>query len=573
MTQVFEYTYAGQPITFPSVLAFLPTRSAGALILGAGLISFFATVLLIHLSRSSKLVVLATLLTVCLLATGMFMVTHLLIDEVFVNLEHPWNLYHHGRFSFSSQEMIDGTVEIPYYGFLTPFSGSHRSLLVANYVLGLIISIGHGLIVWRILDELTSLGRLLGTTFFLFNGAIAAVLSSGFGNGLVSLLLLLAILFQKQGRSRAALGIAAAMPLVRVDALLYGLCVLFADMRERRRVPVAALAGLGCAVAASLTAAKLMYDHWILTPALFKSNMDWNYFCSLGVRDLPIAVRQLSAPFLLVSLAAIPPAVLWSARSSIIERLKPYFLASILLLLFFTVQTGFTAFWRPERYALGAYVVLAIAPAWLLGFAADYLRQGVETLWRTFAIVPLVLLGAALSWHLGYIQLGHTTITHQRVNGLASGGIILDNLLPPDWTVAAHEINSVGYFTERPIMDLWGYTNRSIATSRTRNAAKIKADESFLKTARPNVVWIATEETKNLHVLKELAELGPKGLTNQGFSTDVMGRALPDYVPFILHHPDRMTVLFVRADCVQALQQFLDRQGFKLDLHRGVSVS
>ena len=89
-----------------------------------------------------------SLLVPLVLGTGMFFATRTMIDEVFVNLEHPWNLFHHGRFSFSSQEMIDGTVEIVYYGLLTPFAWSHDVLLIANYAFGLLIALGHIFVYW-----------------------------------------------------------------------------------------------------------------------------------------------------------------------------------------------------------------------------------------------------------------------------------------------------------------------------------------------------------------------------------------------------------------------------------------
>jgi len=36
------------------------------------------------------------------------------VDEVYVNLEHSWNLYHFGKLSFSPVSIVDGTVELFY---------------------------------------------------------------------------------------------------------------------------------------------------------------------------------------------------------------------------------------------------------------------------------------------------------------------------------------------------------------------------------------------------------------------------------------------------------------------------
>ena len=91
---------------------------------------------------------------VSLLYAGVFVLSIKWVDEVFVNLEHPWNLRHHGRFSFSPAGMVDGTVELIYYGLLTPFAGTRADLIRANLGLGFVVGWLHLAIVWRLLRGL-----------------------------------------------------------------------------------------------------------------------------------------------------------------------------------------------------------------------------------------------------------------------------------------------------------------------------------------------------------------------------------------------------------------------------------
>lgn len=45
-----------------------------------------------------------------------YFLSYTLADENFVNFEHAYNLYHFGKFSFSKETIVDGTVEFIYFG-------------------------------------------------------------------------------------------------------------------------------------------------------------------------------------------------------------------------------------------------------------------------------------------------------------------------------------------------------------------------------------------------------------------------------------------------------------------------
>ena len=64
-------------------------------------------------------------------------------DEVFINLEHTYNLWHHGRFSFSPSTWVDGTVEFVYHLLLLPAAATRELLIGGNYLLGFCIALAH----------------------------------------------------------------------------------------------------------------------------------------------------------------------------------------------------------------------------------------------------------------------------------------------------------------------------------------------------------------------------------------------------------------------------------------------
>lgn len=582
MPRQFEYDYQGPALDFPSLTAMVPGARTGQVLIASGLALFFVAFVLIQAGKRPRLATLLSLLSPCVLALGMFVLSQRFIDELFINLKHPWNLYHNGRFSFSSQEMIDGTVEIFYYSLLTPFAWSHRSLLLANYVLGMLITLGHVSLCWLLLAELKPLGRLFGAAFFALDGQILWILSSGFGNGLVSLAVLFCLWLQYRERYRSSLVVAALLPLVRIDAVVLGAIVLWADWRLRKRLPILAALGMVLSLLAVFGLTRILYGHWMLTPALFKSNIDTSYFLSLNRKEVVSIFTRMFAPFLLISLVLLPFALLFARTERLMGILKYYAPPALLLLIAITCTTNsMAAVWFAERYVLSSCVILIIPAIWL---AARTLAQvapvGVS---RSIVLVPLVLLPLILSWRLGFVLVSHPTSVPfgRRIDYLSSGGIILDRLLPRDWTVAAHEVDSVGYFTDRPILDLWGYTNRDIATSRKRNKVLVKSNCHYFQTVRPDVLWLATEDKATLNddqsILKGLDREGPEefypNLNNIGWLCQAgdLVELIDTYTPFVLRNRDRVTVLFVRNDRVPAFRAALAGEGYGLAREREFS--
>ena len=139
-------------------------------------------------------------------------------------------------------------------------------------------------------------------------------------------------------------------------------------------------------------------------------------------------------------------------------------------------------------------------------------------------------------------------------DGLAVGGQWLDRAAR-DWMLVRHELNSFGFMHDRPILDLWGYTNRTIATSRVRNAAGMRSRPGQFLEAKPDVLWGFTESLDALLHL-EIARFGtPETLLadtpNWGPAFGQAGdlrRVLDEYDPFFVRHGRWLTWMLVRKD-------------------------
>ena len=161
-------------------------------------------------------------------------------DEVAVNLEHTFNLFHFGRFSMSPTAPVDGTVEYVFYLLHLPFAASARLLAVGNWLICTLVAV---LTLW-----LLGRGRLIGDArrnalFLLFPAAFSPLflpMGTGFGNGLLSAAFVLQLIFVFRGRWAAAIAVAALLPLLRPDGTLWAMVLPTAILADRfaMRLPV-----------------------------------------------------------------------------------------------------------------------------------------------------------------------------------------------------------------------------------------------------------------------------------------------------------------------------------------------
>lgn len=444
---------------------------------------------------------------VATLAQAAFYILHLgFIDEVFVNLDHPWNLYHHGTFSFQPDQLNDGTVEFLYYLLLTPFAGSRAQLIQALMLQGWLVAFAHLVVLRWMLHHESPAVRHTTLLTFACHPTINQVFAGGFGNGLVSLLFLASFACLWRGRYTTASLIAAALPLVRIDSILYvlPLAVIAYRLTNRKRIPILTVTGAIGSVLLILALHRIGYGTWVPTPILFKS-MPF----SILIRSIPRLPNALVALFIqpahLIILAFILAgfaALRADARTAATLRCIPYFIA---VSLFYYVQARINP---PDRYYLPMNILLVV----LAGFGAGSLinsiqlkvpaqRHPLEGLVNshTALLLGLALLQSAvearrislvgLDTHFNTSPFPGPVI---RNDSIVYDALTLQTLIPAEsqWRTASTELDTFGFFLNRPILPLWGYANRELAVSHTFNVMDIRCDPNLLTRARPELFWV-----------------------------------------------------------------------------------
>ena len=425
------------------------------------------------------------------------------IDEVYVNLIHPFNLYHHGKYSFQPDSLIDGTVEYIYYLLLTPFASTRESLLIASFLSGWVIAVGHIILMAKLLRKETFWVYLTGLFLTAFHFDLNRIFSSGFGNGLVSLLFLYAWSAWTDSKPKRAIIISSILPLFRIDAFLYSL-VLMTLVFLKHRVIKHVLIGLICSlisIACVMLFSLYYYGHMVPTPIAFKS-VPLNFLLQQAHR-FPIALLTnfvMSYGTLLFTLFSM------SYFYKLLNREQVYAAFSyIILLLISAIYTVQSRVNEPNRYFLPMYLVEII----LITRCISCLTRKIEldlsynAPKRQVQIIGFVIL-ALLNLQAGiqsrrFANLGVDISIPVPFDGLvyrtfkiAQEAEALNSILPNTDVVASTELNTLGFFGNFKIDPLWGYANRQIAKSNKLMpfAGGVRALPNYVINSKPDYFWL-----------------------------------------------------------------------------------
>lgn len=497
------------------------------------------------------------------------------VDEVAINLEHPYNLYHFGKFSFSPTRMLDGTVEYVYYLLLTPLASTPARLIAANFALGALIACGHLWILSRLFAHEKTSTRLAVLLLFGLNYPIVAQLSNGFGNSLVSLMFLAAVALHMRGRTTAAVIVASALPLLRPDAILYSYAVLFAiDFGDRDAWKWPRLSRWAWPIAAVtvyLFVYRVSYGHWIPTPIGFKS-------AHPGMVS-PSTIRMFAIYAVMALLQ--PPQVIGLLAAVAVGFLRddPHarFLRRLLL-----PMAGVYLFYRFTRSLLGDFSGDSYARYWLgfeqtlflcVGVVLARASAALEARERWFErtvifgrLVPaamVVFVAAGIAWN------GARDLRNR--SDIAYAGQIASAIVPPGLSIATTELNGFGLMVrDREIIDLWGYTQPAIARSRILNGDRFRNNPELFLSIKPDV-FFAYGEIGNVAEIEDYLACFHHFTKRTNLLGDMM-RVLDQYDVLFVRHPQRSVILLVRRAAVPALQDSLVHHSYKLVVRRDLDL-
>ncbi len=528
-------------------------------------------------------------------------------DEIFINLEHTYNLWHHGRFSFSPGSWVDATVEFVYHLLLLPMAATRELLVGGNYLLGFLIALGHLVLFRRWLRKhhpVLQTAALLALSFFV---PFVEVCSSGFGNSLVSLLFFYSVthLVVDDGKPGRGLAAAALLPLLRPDALLFsaisfGLALVL--RRPLRWWPAAGMASLGV----YFVGVRLAYGHFVPTPMTFKSfhlsmlpllelrpSCDDSVigWCWHGNTDVGFLATWMKALFLSPSVLLAACVLLASLFFEPNGQDRRHWLwtrfSLVPLALVATLYIAIGLGYNPtlSRYYAPFLLMVAVVPLHYLASLGQWWigRQATPSpaLLRWLPL-PLALCCAVSGpWlveypqsHYGKAAGGSLSMAEPgRLDDFLFGGQVVDEILPPGWRIAVTEMASFSFMNDREIVDLWGYSSPSIARSEVCSEALIRSDPSLFLDEHPEVLWARTEVEGQLYAVPQFMSyesfaaqwMFSKWVNLLGDMHAVMDRY--DIVK-LKHFEERYTLLLVRRDVKTQLQLRLKESGFTQTMTR-----
>jgi len=574
---IYWYEYVGEPLSLLLYTEWFPAWKVGALIL---LFSAIPVLLLLvsaeRLGAASRNRLALAVAGVAYLGT--FIATRYYLDEVFVNLEHAYNLHHHGLFSFNPYRPVAGTVEFAYYLLLAPFAFTHLSLLYANFAFGLVIGGLHLVLLDRCLAS-RDLGLRLGLLLcFAANPSLVRIFSNGFGGGLLSLVFFYSLWCHLEGRRERALWAAAVMPLIRPDAVLYSASAFLVSWAHDRVAPARQIAAALGALLLYSALCRFFYGVWVPNPIVFKSFAP----CLIPLLSLGelwmiglFFARAQQAVFALIAAYAL------FIRGFDEKKIRWHFLMMGGLFVFYTA-TAYNPI-GDGRYYVGFELMLTLFPLLYLD------RRGLPLFTAAQDVTAGRNLRAALRVSLCLavvpVLAVSTLMSHQSRSAgepappYTAGGQIIDRLLPASWRVATTELNAFGYMNDRQIVDLWGYTNPDIARSDTfSRLGRIRVNPDILLLERPEAFWYRTYEKakapdrlrfeddpeRAFHFAANLS----RELNQAGHPVE-MARYY-DFV--ILTTGSWVTVLFVRNDLTRELSSRLEASGYRIRKERRIDT-
>jgi hypothetical protein len=427
-------------------------------------------------------------------------------DEVAINLKHPYNLYHFGRFSFSPAKMVDGTVEYFFYLLHYPFAANVQQLLFGNWFISLII----GLLIFNLFAGSRLIEEPLCRGLFLLVVATFAplfmLLGNGFGGGLLAVAFLGALLNLVQQNWRVVLLFSSVMPLIRPDGILWSIVIAVAAafaafceegslvllMRYRLVllyvVPAFALSLYGLST-------YILYGHLVPTPILFKNiKVVVLLFESGRLSDIFHAAVTVLSPDVALLLCVVVPMALSAAKerpwSSSHQKLRigfAVFAMSTVLLCGFSFINQLHGLFLGDlyiRYGTNAYLALLVVYAILIDWS---IKQGHGVIVRSIScFIPVVLI---VFQSFGLFLRADSSLTN-RYSNYAAGALTQDILNGTELTISTTEMDSFGLgVSDRQVLDYWGYTNRHIAQSTTCNGDRAKFDSSAFLEDKPDLYW------------------------------------------------------------------------------------
>jgi hypothetical protein len=446
--------------------------------------------------------------------TGFFCLKYALIDEVFINLEHSYNLFHFGKFSFSPTRGIDSTVEPLFYLLHFPFGSSQQLLVFGNFLISLICSLLLYFNFRYLFIKATNWSNEL-LIILCFAGLTPILLTSatGFGNVLFFLAITQLYRFYLDRKYTASLIMLSILPLIRPEAIIYTVLILghlnfiSSEFRAVWKKQLAFL--LLTAVSFSLYSLfyKTYYGSSLPTPLVFKS-LTKNHFTSVyesGTMISNIILQVKSFIFYRVVLLAI--IFLLIAEQLLRGKISFFFqrnfsvigcytyLAIIFSFLLTETFFGDGSFYTRERYLILADFFLVLFMVHLAQ-SSRIIKAMPSTKYLNVLLVICILIAADVKNTTRFSET-KSKDRYRTDNFLAAK--IYTEVFGNRYVAGSTEQNTFGFMLDSTeVIDLWGYSNDSITKASPVNRWRVKNEPAYFQQQNIEIYypyWLVKKDT------------------------------------------------------------------------------
>lgn len=421
---------------------------------------------------------------------GTFILTQKLTDESFINFEMAYNFYHFGMFSFSPFEKVSGSTDLLFNLFMSFFAQTRESLVLSYHVINFFLGLFTILFIYKIINPKFFILKITTITFICFYAPLVEIYSNFFPNTIIGFLFVLMV-YSLTNQNKNSVFFYTSTILFRVEGIIIATMGFFVDFFINKKKNYLFLFLIPFFYFIYFNLHKYFFGFYFPTPLNFKS-FGFDQVSMLLSEDYLSMVLDFFNFFHLISvILLIFLAFVIYKKSNFSELMskmitKKFLILSVLFIfslsVFLILEPTIFGVNFDNRYFVFMEIMLVTYPMYILNEVYEKLYFNNKLILPLNSIIFFILFftiltpsnsnkqnifsnGTKYSYNVysKYEQRGATAINTSKARG--ASGHILDKIIPREWKIGIHELNAFGFYNDRHLHDLWGYTNPAIANS------------------------------------------------------------------------------------------------------------
>ena len=421
---------------------------------------------------------------------GTFILTQKLTDESFINFEMAYNFYHFGMFSFSPFEKVSGSTDLLFNLFMSFFAQTRESLVLSYHVINFFLGLFTILFIYKIINPKFFILKITTIIFICFYAPLVEIYSNFFPNTIIGFLFVLMV-YSLTNQNKNSVFFYTSTILFRVEGIIIATMGFFVDFFINKKKNYLFLFLIPFFYFIYFNLHKYFFGFYFPTPLKFKS-FGFDQVSMLLSEDYLSMVLDFFNFFHLISvILLIFLAFVIYKKSNFSELMskmitKKFLILSVLFIfslsVFLILEPTIFGVNFDNRYFVFMEIMLVTYPMYILNEVYEKLYFNNKLILPLNSIIFFILFftiltpsnsnkqnifsnGTKYSYNVysKYEQRGATSINTSKARG--ASGHILDKIIPREWKIGIHELNAFGFYNDRHLHHLWGYTNPAIANS------------------------------------------------------------------------------------------------------------